>query len=244
MHALLIGLTALSIGLGTPTPKLADTETPSVEVPTSEVIDSGDTTTSGGDTTSVEDTSTTTSVNTESTSTSTSASTSGETSSGDGFDFGKWLQTVFTPEVVASILSVITAMGAIIKLVSTMKELAKQNKLSDEHILSIINDTISTSFKSTRSDLIEPLSNDLNKILPVLDKFAKIMALSQENTPESRTAILNLISEIGAEQSDVKKTAEDAKKVIESQVKEEEAKTEAKKETLNEITSSYDGTSI
>lgn len=244
MHALLIGLTALSVGLGTPTPKLADTETPSVEVPTSEVVDSGDTSvtdTTSGDTTSVDTNSTNTeSVNTESV----TPSTSGETSSAEGFDFGKWLQTVFTPEVVASILSVITAMGAIIKLVSTMKELAKQNKLSDEHILSIINDTISTSFKSTRSDLIEPLSNDLNKILPVLDKFAKIMALSQENTPESRTAILNLISEIGAEQSDVKKTAEDAKKVVESQVKEEEAKTEAKKETLNEITSSYDGTSI
>lgn len=239
MHALLIGLTALSVGLGTPTPKLVDTETPSVEVPTSEVVDSGDT--SVTDTTSVDTNSTNTeSVNTESV----APSTSGETSSTEGFDFGKWLQTVFTPEVVASILSVITAMGAIIKLVSTMKELAKQNKLSDEHILSIINDTISTSFKSTRSDLIEPLSNDLNKILPVLDKFAKIMALSQENTPESRTAILNLISEIGAEQSDVKKTAEDAKKVVESQVKEEEAKTEAKKETLNEITSSYDGTSI
>lgn len=182
-------------------------------------------------------------VSSEPTPTSSEAQTSEEASS-DSFDFGKWMASVFTPEVIASIISVITAIGAILKLVSTMRELAKHNKLSDQHIIDLTAETIKNSIDGAKTDLVEPLAKDVEKILPVLDKFAKIMALAQENTPESRVAILNLIAEIGASESEVKAAAEDAKKVVEAQVKEAQGKKKEAQVTLGEISSDYDGTSV
>lgn len=168
-----------------------------------------------------------------------------KTTTEENFDFGNWLSSVFTPEVIASILSVITSIGAILKLVSTMKDLAKQNKLSDQNIIDLTTKTVTEAINSMKDTTIEPLSKDLEKILPVLDKFAKIMALSQENTAESRTAILNLISELGVASSDtqVKEIAESAKEVVKTQTEEQEAKKEEQKATLESI-EGYDGTSI
>lgn len=220
---LLLGLTALSMTFGgVVAVDNTSAETPIVETSTStETTPTTDTGANNADTgeTKQDDTKTT-------------------------FDFGEWLKTTFTPEVIASILSVITAIGAILKLVATMKDLAKQNKLSDSHILGLVNDAITKGFDATKNDVVQPLATDLEKILPVLDKFAKIMALSQENTAESRTAILNLISELGSTEASVKTTAEEAKKVIEEQTKAEAEKKENQKTALEEVSSSYDGTSI
>lgn len=174
-----------------------------------------------------------------------STSQAAEAATESAFDFGAWMASVFTPEVIASILSVITAIGAILKLVSTMKELAKHNKMSDEQIMGVVQSTISSALDQSKGTVVEPLAKDIEKILPVLDKFAKILALSQENTSESRVAILNLISEMGVCcQQDTKDTAEEAKKVVEEQKKEEEAKKESQKAELESVSSSYDGTSI
>ena len=71
--------------------------------------------------------------------------------------------------------------------------------------------------------------------------FAKILALSQENTPESRIAILNLISELGVV---TKEIVDNAKVIVEDAVKQEEEKKEQVENQLNEIIESYDGTSI
>ena len=71
--------------------------------------------------------------------------------------------------------------------------------------------------------------------------FAKILALSQENTPESKVAILNLIEELGVVGKDLTDTAKEV--VIESKELAEQAKEELDKK-IDEIVESYDGTSI
>ena len=102
------------------------------------------------------------------------------------------------------------------------------------------------------------MKKDIDAILPkvlktqettneILSIFSKILALSQENTPESRVAILDLISKLGTTGQEV---VDNAKEVIaEEQRLIEEHKDEINKK-LDEIigedgnSSSYDGTSI
>ena len=71
-----------------------------------------------------------------------------------------------------------------------------------------------------RSNLIfRDFQKQVGDITPVLNSFAKILALSQENTPESRLAILELIQSIGNVST---KIIENAKTEVENQIKEEQ----------------------
>ena len=77
------------------------------------------------------------------------------------------------------------------------------------------------------------------EIKDVLETFAKILALSQENTPESRVAILELIQRLG---NNTNGMIETIKETINTQEKEKEEKKQANDEKLNKIID--DGTSI
>ena len=75
----------------------------------------------------------------------------------------------------------------------------------------------------------------------VLAIFSKIIALGQENTPESRVAILNLIEELGTVGKETLQATEEAIHEEVKAVEEHKAEVEAK---LDEIIEEYDGTSI
>ena len=154
------------------------------------------------------------------------------------FDFGLWLKETFTPEVVAAIISAITAVGALLKMASSIKSLAKNKAKSADEIAELcakaVNEAVSKYAQSLKDD------SEANK--KVMDKFAKILALSQENTPEARVAILELIQDLGTSSKEVKALAEGVKKAVDGQVEAAKKAKEAVDEKLDEIID--DGTSI
>lgn len=158
------------------------------------------------------------------------------------FDFGEWLKETFTPEVIASIVSCVTAVAALLKLVSVLRDLSRSKKTSlDELTAKVIKALEESNIKQARS-LIEPLEGDVGQLKEVLDIFAKILALSQDGSAESKVAILELIQKIG--NVDSGKLAEEAKKAVISQAEESQRKIDKAKETLDEVIGDYDGTSV
>ena len=139
------------------------------------------------------------------------------------FDFGEWMEKYFTAEMIATVMSVLTSLAVVLKLASSMKELAKKKAITTEEVCAKVVETLETTNKESVNksinELIAPLQKQVGDITPVLNSFAKILALSQENTPESRLAILELIQSIGNVSA---KIVENAKAEVENQIKEEQ----------------------
>ena len=75
-----------------------------------------------------------------------------------------------------------------------------------------------------------PVCESIVKIKPYLDTFIKVLALSQENTPQSRLAILDLLQEMGKQEIVV-----NAIKVVNDEVKATTEKEEKLSKELKEV---------
>ncbi len=157
-------------------------------------------------------------------------------SSTEPFDFGKWMEEHFTAQTITTITSVLTMLAVVLKLVSYTKSLAKEKNTTMEdvktQVIEILNTTNKESVEKSINDLVAPLEKEVGSITPVLNAFAKILALSQENTPESRIAILELIQELGNVSGNI---VEKAKEEVNKQVEEENKEQEEKIELLTQI---------
>lgn len=151
----------------------------------------------------------------------------------------------FTPEKVAMYLSWVAYIGTIVGLVANIKKLKQSNNLT----LKNVSDEVR---KLMESEIKQAVSGENQKYLPnvlktqeqmsaIMQSFAKILALSQENTPESRVAILNVISDLGLVGQEL---VENAKVVVEDEVKSYEEHKENVDKALDEIIDKYDGTTI
>lgn len=162
------------------------------------------------------------------------------------FDFGTWLRQTFSPEVIAAIVSAITAVGALLKMASVLKNLAKDKAKSAEEILNIVLTAIKSETKEEFLANVQPLVNEIYGFKGQLAEMMKVFALMQENSPEARVAILEILSKLGNEQ--VATLSDEAKVAIAKEVASIEAK---KKETIEKVEkatkeagAAYDGTSI
>ena len=139
------------------------------------------------------------------------------------FDFGEWLEKNFTAEMITTIMSVLTSLAVVLKLASSLKDLAKKKAMTTEEVCNKVVEILETTNKESVlksiNDIVKPLEDKVGNITPVLNSFSKILALSQENTPESRLAILELIQSIGNISN---KVVEDAKTEIVNQIEEEQ----------------------
>lgn len=139
------------------------------------------------------------------------------------FDFGEWLEKNFTAEMITTIMSVLTSLAVVLKLASSLKDLAKKKAMTTEEVCNKVVEILETTNKESVlksiNDIVKPLEDKVGDITPVLNSFSKILALSQENTPESRLAILELIQSIGNISN---KVVEDAKAEIVNQIEEEQ----------------------
>lgn len=158
------------------------------------------------------------------------------TESEEKFDFGEWLEEHFDVQTITTITSVLTMLVVILRLIAYTKSLAKEKNITTEEVKNQVIDILETtnkeSVEKSINDLIRPLENQIGSITPVLNAFAKILALSQENTAESRLAILELIQELGNVSANV---VEKAKEEVNSQVQEENKVQEEKIDVLNSI---------
>ena len=157
----------------------------------------------------------------------------------------EWINRFFSPEKVAMYLSWIAYIGTIIGLVVKLKQLKNANQLTLEKVTALITKSVENiTEKSVKEQVERFLPNIVNtqeKTNDILKGFSKVLALSQENTPESRVAILKVIEELGTSS---KELVENAKEVIEKEVELTKEHKEEIETKLDNIIKEYDGTSI
>ena len=149
----------------------------------------------------------------------------------------------FSPAVVANIMSWLAYIATIIGLVNNLKKAKKDNNLTlgivKEQVCGELEKVVNKEVTEKVASYFDAADKLQKEIKDVLEIFAKIMALSQENTPESRIAILELIQRLGSNTSEM---IENIKSTIDNQVKEEETKKIENNKELDKIID--DGTNI
>lgn len=149
----------------------------------------------------------------------------------------KW----FTPDKVAMIISWVTYAGTIVVLAIKLRNAMKQRDLTlgavKEAIMEALDDKVADSVKNAIKGYLEKAEQTEKQTQEVLADFSKILALSQEDSPEARIAILEIIAKLG---NAPKEIVEQAKASV------EEAKkgTESLKEEVKKVASEWDGTKI
>ena len=122
-----------------------------------------------------------------------------------------------TPEMITSGLSLLIILLSIIKVHLLVKQIIKDKNVSVEDTCKKIENTIEKAKEKDVKQLVEPLSQDLVKFTKTLETFAKVLCLQQENTPESRLAILECIKELGTISANL---VDKTKQVVENEVAE------------------------
>ena len=157
----------------------------------------------------------------------------------------EWFDKYFGPTQIAMYVSWLAYIGTIIGLVASIKRLKQSNNLTlknvSDEVKKVLAEVISENVAEQFEKIAPKLISGQEKSNEIMSIFAKVLALSQENTPESRVAILNLIEQLGVVSQEVVENAKEI--VIESKVVAEEAKKELDKK-LDKIIETYDGTSI
>ena len=167
---------------------------------------------------------------------------------GEELDWKAWIEKWVDPQVITTATTVIGFLAVIIKLAYELRKATKGNKATIQQIQELVIGEmdeklpaeVSAEFKKYLPQLLD-YAEKSNKVMNV---FAKVLALSQEDTPESRLAILSLIQELGIISNEM---IEAAKAEIVKQKEDAEAEEKAKEEAVQSVveeTSSYDGTSI
>lgn len=156
-----------------------------------------------------------------------------------------WVDKWLSPDKVATYFSYLLYLGTIIGLVANIKKLKQSNNLTLKNVSDDVKNTlinnITTSVNESMEKYLPMIVASQEKSNEIMSIFAKILTLSQENTPESKVAILDLIQQLGTVNSElvdlVKKFVVDTQKAIEE-------KQEKVEKELDEIIEKYDGTSI
>lgn len=162
----------------------------------------------------------------------------------------EWLSKFFEPQQVAMIMTWITYIGTIIGLIAKCYSLAKQKTLTadnvKEAVLEKLGDKVDEAVANQLSSSIVSITKMIKNQNETLALLTKVMALSQENTPESRVAILDLISRLGViDNSEIQEIKETINKQVED-IKAIEEKTNESVDTIIETykVSDDNGTSI
>ena len=155
---------------------------------------------------------------------------------GEAFDWAEWAEGWFSPQTITTISTVIGFLAVIVKLASELRKLAKDKQLTvdkvSEIVLGQIKETLPEDVSAEFSKYLPTLVAYADKSNEVLNVFAKVLALSQENTTESRLAILELIQQLGIISNDM---IDKAKAEVERQKEEEEAKKKAQEEAVTKV---------
>lgn len=156
-------------------------------------------------------------------------------------DWDKFVKHYLSAEKVAMYMSWLAYIGTIIGLVANINKLKKANHLTLENVKDSVQEEIEASVKKEMNRFLPDILKTEEKTNETLKIFSKILALSQDNTPESRVAILQLIEELGSVGKEITETAKHA---VEEEVKAIKEHKDEVSEQLDNIIEKYDGTSI
>lgn len=151
------------------------------------------------------------------------------------------LKEYFSAEKVAMYMSWLAYIGTIIGLVVNINKLKRQGQFNLKDATKLLNDKVAEEVAANTEKFMPNLIKTQEATNNILKSFSKILALSQENTPESRVAILNIIEQLGTAGKEV---VDGAKVAIEQETQLIQEHKEEVENKLNEIIEQYDGTSI
>ena len=154
----------------------------------------------------------------------------------DTFDWEEWAKEWLSPQVLTTVTAVLTALVAVLKMVASLKSMAKNKQLTIDGVNEIVVSNLKECVSKEVADKIDAYMPEIiayeKKSSDIMIAFSKILALAQENTPEARKAILEVIQELGI----INNTAvESAKKTIEKQEEAKKAEEAKKTDELNKI---------
>ena len=152
------------------------------------------------------------------------------------FDWEEWAKEWLSPQVLTTVTAVLTALVAVLKMVASLKSMAKNKQLTIDGVNEIVVSNLKECVSKEVADKIDAYMPEIiayeKKSSDIMIAFSKILALAQENTPEARKAILEVIQELGV----INNTAvESAKKTIEKQEEAKKAEEAKKTNDLNKI---------
>lgn len=155
---------------------------------------------------------------------------------GATFDWAEWAKEWLSPQVLTTVTAVLTALVAVLKMVASLKSMAKNKQLTIDGVNEIVVSNLKECVSKEVADKIDAYMPEIiayeKKSSDIMIAFSKILALAQENTPEARKAILEVIQELGI----INNTAvESAKKTIEKQEEAKKAEEAKKTDDLNKI---------
>ena len=190
------------------------------------------------DTLVTEDTSVAEPIDTEgTTSTETEVTEPTEPTPTDIVDYvGEWVSEWLSPMTITSITAIVSLLGAVLYLINQLKKLAKDKALTTDDVCAKVTEALKTIGSETTNnailDVVKPIEERVDKMTPILVDFSKILALSQENTPESRIAILDIIEHLGTIGKEI---TDNSKKVVETEVAVIEEKKEETNKKIDEV---------
>lgn len=143
------------------------------------------------------------------------------------------LAKVFNAETVALIISIVGYIGVAIKLIYDATKAKRTATLTAREVKDAVLKEIESNIEKgiatqVNTKLLEVVKS-LDKFDKILEVIAEVSVLQQQDTPESKLAIVECIKKIGAVQSDLTTSTT---QIIEEQVKIEQ---ENKEQVLSDI---------
>lgn len=147
-------------------------------------------------------------------------------------EFWETIKGYLTPETITVCITVFSFLVALLKMVSVIKDLKTQKAMTMENLLKNLTILNAEEYEKEKQDLMKTIIDLIQPLLAYSEAMAKVLALSQENTPESRVAILEIIQSLGTIDANL---IDKAKLLVAEQENEKEEKKQAKIERLEEI---------
>lgn len=144
----------------------------------------------------------------------------------------EYLQQIFTPETVTVILTIIASAISVIRMAISLKQSAQTHVKSVDEIASSVVSAAQVAANKIVVEEIKPFLEELSVVKGSLQTFSKVFLLMQEDSPNAKLAIMQLIEDLG--QVDVKEIEQVRDSIVET-MKVEEVKEEEKKEKLTKI---------
>lgn len=147
-------------------------------------------------------------------------------------EFWETLKGYITPETITVCITVFSFLVALLKLVSVVKDEKTRKIMTMENLLKNLSIQNAEEYEKEKDALMKLIVSLITPLIQYSEAMAKVLALSQENTPESRVAILDIIQSLGVID---KNLIEQAKTVVSEEVTTKEEKKQAMVEQLEAI---------
>lgn len=159
----------------------------------------------------------------------------------------EWLQTTFTAENVALIVTwigtAITLLATVFKMASSLKVLKNKSDAQITDVTNAVKETLeqiaTTTTNAEIKKAIDPILTYLQKSNQTNEVLAKIIALSQDTSAESKIAILDLIASLNVLPSGL---IDGAKQDIATMEEQEKQEAEATDKALEDLKTGVDET--